>query len=127
MPVKAIAKGINISHRKVGDVVSLVRERTVKDALTILDHTPRRSALAVKKVIESAKANAEHDHNYKGDTLRIVSITVSPGPSLKRFRPVSRGMAHPYQHRTSHISVIVDGEQRPVKKPAADSSAKEKK
>ena len=118
MSVTAIAKGVQMSPRKVGVVASLVRGRSVSDALTILDHTPRRSALAVKKVIASAKANADHNHNYKPDTLQIVSITVSPGARLKRFRPAAHGRALPFQRRTSHIHVIVDGEIRVSKKPA---------
>lgn len=124
MAVSALAKGVRMSPRKVSVVASLVRDRTVSDALTILSHTPRRSALPVMKVIESAKANADNNHNYKADTLRIVAITVTPGPSQKRFRPVSRGMAHPFQHRTSHIHVVVDGEKRAVKKPVAKKEAK---
>lgn len=114
-----------MSPRKVGVVASLVRGRSVNDALTILDHTPRRSALAVKKVIASAKANAEHNHNYKPDTLQITSITVSPGARLKRFRPAAHGRALPFQRRTSHIHVIVDGEIRAPKKPAAKAANKE--
>lgn len=121
MAVSATAKGVRISPRKVSVVAALVRGRTVNDAITILEHTPRRAALAVKKVIESARANAEHNHNYKIDTLQITSISVSPGPSQKRFRPVSRGMAHPYLHRTSHIHVTVEGEQRAAKKPAKEA------
>jgi large subunit ribosomal protein L22 len=119
MSVIAIAKGIRISPRKVSPVASLVRGRTVEDALVILSHTQRNSASAVEKVIKSARANADHNHNFKPDTLRIVEISVTPGPRSKRFRPVSRGMAHPYQKRTTHIRVIVDGEQRAAKKPAA--------
>jgi large subunit ribosomal protein L22 len=116
--VKAVAKGVRMSPRKVGVVASLVRGRTVADALTILEHTPRRSALPVRKVIESAKANADHNHNVKPDTLRIVEISVSPGPRLKRYRPASHGRALPFQRRTSHIRVVVDGDAREVKKPA---------
>lgn len=119
MPVTAIAKGVRMSPRKVGVVAALVRGRTVADALTILEHTPRRSALPVKKVIESARANADHNHNYKPDSLQIVSIQVSPGARLKRFRPAAHGRALPYQRRTSHIHVVVDGQQRAPKKPAA--------
>ena len=119
MSVHAIAKGVRMSPRKVGVVAALVRGRTVADALTILDHTPRRSALAVKKVIDSAKANADHNHNYKPETLQIVSITVTPGARLKRFRPAAHGRALPFQRRTSHIRVVVDGEIRAPKKPAA--------
>ena len=85
MPVQAIAKGVRMSPRKVAVVAALVRGRSVADALTILEHTPRRSALPVIKVIASAKANAEHDHNLKPDTLNIVEITVTHGPRLKRY------------------------------------------
>ncbi|MBP7820493.1 50S ribosomal protein L22 [Candidatus Saccharibacteria bacterium] len=116
MPVQAIAKGVRMSPRKVGVVASLVRGRTVADALVILEHTPRRSAEPVLKAVSSAKANAEHNHNFKPDTLKIVEISVSPGPRLKRFRPAARGRALPFQRRTSHIRVVVDGEQRVAKK-----------
>lgn len=108
-----------MSPRKVAVVADLVRGRSVEDALTILDHTPRRSATAVKKAIMSAKANADHNHNYKPATLQITEISVTPGPRLKRYRPVSRGQAHPFQRKTAHIRVIVDGEIREVKKPVA--------
>ena len=108
-----------MSPRKVGVVASLVRGRSVNDALTILSHTPRRSAVLVRKVIESAKANADHNHNYKPDSLKIVSITVSPGARLKRFRPAAQGRALPFMRRTSHIHVVVDGDIRAPKKPVA--------
>jgi large subunit ribosomal protein L22 len=117
--VKAIAKGVQVSPRKVSVVASLVRGRTVADALVILQHVPRSAATPVRKTIESARANADYNHNYKPDTLRIVEISVTHGPRSKRFRPVARGSAHPYMHRSSHIRVIVDGEKREVKKPAA--------
>lgn len=120
MPVLALAKGVRISPRKVGVVAALVRGRTVADAVVILQHVPRRGpALAVRKAIESAAANAEHNHNLKPGTLNIVEISVTPGPRLKRFRPASHGRALPFQRKTSHIRVIVDGEERAAKKPAA--------
>ena len=112
MPVQAIAKGVRISPRKVGVVASLVRGRSVADALTILEHTPRASAIPVKKVIESAKANADYNHRLKPDTLMITEISVTRGPVYKRFRPAARGRALPYQLKSSHIRVIVDGEKR---------------
>ncbi|HJQ07918.1 MAG TPA: 50S ribosomal protein L22 [Candidatus Saccharimonadales bacterium] len=118
MSVKAVAKGVRHSPRKVGVVAALVRGRSVADALTILEHVPRRSALAVKKTIQSAQANADHNHNFKPDTLQIIEISVTPGPRLKRYRPAAHGRALPFQRRTSHIRVIVDGEVRPAKKPA---------
>jgi large subunit ribosomal protein L22 len=124
MAVQALAKGVRMSPRKVAVVAALVRGRSVEDALTILNHTPRRSAVPVRKAIESAKANADHNHGYKPATLQITEITVTPGPRLKRYRPISHGRAHPFERKTSHIKVTVDGEKREVKKPAAKTAAK---
>jgi len=127
MSVKAVAKGVRISHRKVSVVASLVRGRTVSDALTILENVPRRSAIPVKKVIESAKANADYNHNYKPDTLKIIEINVTPGPSLKRYRPAAQGRALPFRRHSSHIRVVIDGEKRIPKKPKAEEVKTEKK
>lgn len=124
MSVKAVAKGVKISPRKVNVVAALVRGHSVSNALIILEHTPRRSAIAVSKVIKSARANADFNHNFKPDTLQIVEISVSPGPSIKRFRPAAQGRALPFLRRSSHIRVIVDGEKREPKKPAAKQSVK---
>ena len=117
MAVKAVAKGVQMSPRKVAAVAALVRGRTVADALVILSHTPRRSAVPVRKAIESAKANADHNHNYKPATLVITEIGVTPGPRIKRYRPAAYGRALPFERKSSHIRVVVDGEQREVKKP----------
>jgi len=126
MNVQAVAKGVRMSPRKVGVVAALVRGRSVADALVILEHTPRRSADPVYKVVASAKSNAEHNHNLKPDTLKIVEISVSPGPRLKRYRPAARGRALPFQRRTSHIRVVVTGDERVAKKAVAKSEAKTK-
>lgn len=124
MPVQAIAKGVNMSPRKVAVVAALVRGRSVEDAVTILEHTPRRSALPVLKVIKSAQANADHNHGLKPATLKIIEISVSHGTRLKRYRPAAHGRALPFQRRTSHIRVVVDGEKREVKKPASAKPAR---
>jgi large subunit ribosomal protein L22 len=126
MTVKASAKGIRMSPRKVGVVAALVRGHTVADAITILSHTPRRTALPVRKLIESARANAENNHNMKPDTLVISHISVTPGPRMKRFRPAAHGRALPFQRRSSHIFVEVDGVSREVKKPAKAETEKPK-
>ena len=125
MAVKAESKGVRMSPRKVGVVASLVRGRTVAEALTILEHTPRRAALPVIKTIKSAQANATHNHNYKAEGLRIVEITVNHGPRTKRFRPAAMGRALPYMKRSSHIRVLIEGEQRAAKvaKPASTKAA----
>lgn len=127
MAVLALAKGVQMSTRKVATVATLVRGRTVKEALIILEHTPRYSAKAVAKVVRSAQANAEHNHGYKPDTLRIVEISVTSGPRLKRYRPAAKGSANKFQHKSSHIRVMVDGEKRVIKKQTADKEVKESK
>jgi large subunit ribosomal protein L22 len=127
MSVVSINKGVKISPRKVGVVAALVRGRTVEDAITILDHTPRRAAVAVSKTVRSAQANAEHNFNYKPGSLIIAEISVTTGPRLKRFRAAARGRALKYQHKTSHIRVVVDGEIRVPKKPTAKAEKAEEK
>lgn len=122
MSVKAINKSVRVSPRKTAVVAALVRGRTVADALTILEHTPRRAALAVRKTVRSAQANAEHNHGYKPDTLYISEISVTAGPRFKRYRAAARGRAQRYQHKTSNIRVIVDGEKRQIKKPATKTT-----
>jgi large subunit ribosomal protein L22 len=100
----------------------------VEEALTILEHTPRRSSKVVAEVIKSAKANAEHDHKLRPESLKISLISVTAGPRYRRFRPAARGRALRYQRKTSHIRVEVDGEVRTVKKTnqpaAAEKEAK---
>ena len=123
MPVQAIAKSVKQSPRKVAVVAALVRGRSVSDAITILENTPRRSAIAVKKTIESARANADYNHGYKPATLRIVEISVTPGPRLKRYRPAARGAAHPFQKKSAHIRVVVDGELRKSKSESTKNVA----
>ena len=127
MSVKASAMKVRISPRKVGVVAGLVRGRTVQDALTILSHTPRSSAKPVIKVIESARANADNNHKLKPDTLKIVSITVTPGVRYKHMRMGAQGRGLPFQRRTSHICVEVDGEKREIKKQSSKKETTEKK
>ena len=124
MSVKAESKGVRLSPRKVAAVAALVRGRSVSDAIVILEHTPRRAALPVLKTIKSAQENASHNHNYKADTLVITEITVNHGARMKRYRPAAMGRALPYMKRSSHIRVLVDGELRPAKKPAASKETK---
>lgn len=122
--VKAQARALAMTPRKIGEVASLVRGRSVNDALVILEHTPRRAALPLIKVIKSAQANAGNNHNVKTDNLQIAELHVSPGPRAKRFRPVARGSAHPYQKRTTHVTVIVSGEEKPKKATTTKTTTK---
>ncbi|MBX4190789.1 50S ribosomal protein L22 [Candidatus Saccharibacteria bacterium] len=116
MPAIAHQRGVRTSPRKLAVVAALVRGRSVEDALTILEYTPRRAAGPVMNAIKSAAANAEHNHNFKPGTLEIAEISVTAGPRLKRYMPAARGRARRFQRKTSHIKVIVDGQQREVRK-----------
>lgn len=126
MDIKASAKAVRLSPRKVGAVVALVRGRTIIDAITILEHTPRRAALPVKKLIESARANALNNYNLVEDSLKLTSISVTPGPRLKRYRPAAHGRALPFERKSSHIFVEVNGQKKQPKKPAAKKPEEKK-
>jgi large subunit ribosomal protein L22 len=115
MSAIAIAKGVDMPARKVAVVAALIRGRSVADALTILEHVPRASAVPVKKAVDSAKANAIYNHNYKEEGLFISEISVLGGPSLKRRRSIAHGSFHQILKRTCHIRVVVDGNQRAAK------------
>ena len=119
LTVKSYTKGVDLAPRKVGIVASLVRNRTVADALVILEHVPRRSSLPLKKAIESARANATNNHGLDGASLTISTLSVTVGTRLRRFRPASRGRALPFQKKSSNILIEVSGSLKPKKKPVA--------
>jgi len=113
--VRAYAKNVDQPPRKVSLVASLVRGRSVADAIVILNHTPKRAVRPLLKAIESARANAINNHGYDGNTLEIVTLSVTTGTRLKRFKPASRGRALPFEKKTSNILVIVSGDLKPKK------------
>jgi large subunit ribosomal protein L22 len=116
MEVLARAKFVRRAPRKARLVADQVRGLRVSDALAQLEFSPKHAARDVAKAIKSAAANAEHNHNLDRDDLWLVQILVDEGPTMKRIRPVSRGMAHQYFHRTCHITAVV--EDRPELAPA---------
>lgn len=122
--VRAYAKGVRMAPRKISLVASLVRGRSVADALVILEHAPKRAAKPVAKAIASAQANATNNHRLDGKTLVLSTLSVTAGPRLKRYRAGARGMAKPYMKRTSHILVEVTGIEKPLKKPATAAAKK---
>ena len=123
--VRAYIKGVDQAPRKISLVASLVRGRSVADALVILSHTPKRAAKPVVDAIESAKANAINNHGLDSKTLVISTLSTTVGTRLKRFMPASRGRALPFQKKSTNILVEVSGELKP-KKSAAVSTAKTK-
>ena len=126
--IQSSAKGVRMAPRKVSLVASLVRGRTVADALVILQHTPKRAAQPLTKVISSAKANATNNYSLDAGSLVVSMLSVTAGPRLKRYRAGARGMAKPYQKKTSHVLVELAGTEK-VRKPASakKTAAKEEK
>ena len=113
--VRAYVKNVDQAPRKVSLVASLVRRRSVADALVILNHVPKRAAKPVLDAIESARANAINNLGLDSKTLVISTLSVTTGVRLKRFIPASRGRALPFEKKTSNILVEVTGEIKPKK------------
>src|SRR3989337_4328929 len=115
MEVKAIAKNIRISPKKVRLVVDQIRNKKPQDAVKILDFVNKRSAPAVKKAILSAIANAKNNYALDQESLVFKQISANKGLTFKRFRPVSRGRVHHILKRASHLTVVLEGEQKAKK------------
>ena len=107
MEAKAIAKYVRMSPIKVGAVLDLIRGKNVREASAILEYTPREAAVAIKKVLHSAVANAENNHGLDADRLYVSDAYVGHGPTLKRFRPMDHGKAFRINKRTSNITLVV--------------------
>jgi large subunit ribosomal protein L22 len=107
MEAKAYAKYIRMSPRKIRVVLDLIRGKKVGEALAILKHTPRAAAPVVEKVLKSAMANAENNHEMSVEKLYVAETYANQGPTLKRFRPMDRGRAGRIRKRTSHITMVL--------------------
>lgn len=107
MQVKARAKNLRIAPRKARLVIDLIRGKSVGEALSILRFTPRAASPMIEKVLTSAIANAEHNHQLNGESLIVQEAFVDEGPTMKRFIPRAMGRASRINKRTSHITVIV--------------------
>ncbi len=105
--VRAQAKYVRTSARKARLVCDHIRGKSVTDARAILAHTPRAVAEDWQKLLESAVANAEHNHELIGDELKILTVKADEGPTLKRFRPRAMGRASQIRKRTSHLSIAL--------------------
>ncbi|MBC8595839.1 50S ribosomal protein L22 [Qingrenia yutianensis] len=96
-----------ISSRKVKIVIDLIRNKSVGEALAILKFTPKAAAEIVEKLLKSAVANAENNHNMDVEKLYVAEIFANQGPTLKRVQPRAQGRAFRIRKRTSHITVVL--------------------
>jgi ribosomal protein L22 len=105
--VRAQARYVRTSARKARLVCDLLRGKSVQEARAILAYSQRSVARDWAKVLESAIANAEHNHELVGDDLRILTASADEGPTLKRFRPRAMGRATRIRKRTSHLTITL--------------------
>ncbi len=118
--VRAVAKWVRMSPRKARLVAEHIRGRTVPEARTVLAFTPRAAARELEKVLRSAVANAEANHNLVGDDLVVSAAFVDEGPVMKRWRARARGRGVRIHKPTCHITVTLiapEGAPKPVAPP----------
>lgn len=108
MEAKAVAKYMRISPRKVRIVAKNIKGLSVEKALAQLRYTPKKAAVILLKVLNSALANAEQKSEIDVDTLYVKNVFVDEGPTAKRWRPRAMGRATRIRKRTSHVTVILD-------------------
>ena len=137
MRTVARARFVRVSARKARLVLDQIRGKPVGEALATLQYTPRAAARLIEKVVRSAVANAEHNHQVRNlDDLRIVHAVADGGPSMKRVQPRAMGRAFFIRHKTSHLTIGVSDEANgaratvappaapPARRPAAAPPAK---
>lgn len=107
MDIVAFSRSIRISPRKVRLVADSIRNLPLDEALNVLNMTQKRGSSILINVFKSAIANAVNNAKKSKDSLRIKGIEVWDGPAIKRFHPSTRGRAHPYKKRSSHIKIIL--------------------
>ena len=105
--VRAQAKYVRSSARKARLVCDNIRGKTVEEARAILAHTPRAIARDWSKLLESAVANAEHNHELVGEDLYVKAIHADEGPTVKRIQPRAMGRAYQIRKRTSHLTILL--------------------
>ena len=107
MEARAYLRNLRISPRKVQIVLDLIRNQPADKAKAILLHTPKAACEPLLKLLNSAVANAEHNHNMDKEALYVSECFVCPGPVLKRIRPMSKGRAYHVLKRTSHVTLAL--------------------
>jgi large subunit ribosomal protein L22 len=123
MEARAQARYVRVTPMKARRVVDLIRGMKADEAAAVLRFTPQAAAEPVRKVLESAMANAENNDGLATDDLYVAAAYVDDGPTMKRFRPRAQGRAYRINKRTSHITVVVE-ERTPVQRTRRTAVAK---
>ncbi|RPF43287.1 large subunit ribosomal protein L22 [Hydrogenoanaerobacterium saccharovorans] len=107
MEARAYLRHARIAPRKVQIVLDLIRNKPVDTAMAILKHTPKAACEPLEKLLKSAIANAENNHNMDKNSLFVAECFVCPGPIMKRIRPRAQGRAFHILKRTSHVTMVL--------------------
>ena len=107
MEARAYLRHARIAPRKVQIVLDLIRNKPVNTAMAILKHTPKAACEPLEKLLKSAVANAENNHNMDKNNLYVAECFVCPGPTMKRIRPRAQGRAFHILKRTSHVTIVL--------------------
>ena len=107
MEAKAYLRHVRIAPRKVQIVLDLIRNKPVDVAMAVIKNTPKAACEPLEKLLKSAIANAENNHNMSKDSLYVVECYVTPGPTMKRIRPRAQGRAFSVLKRSSHITLVL--------------------
>lgn len=107
MKTIARCRYIRSSAQKLRLIVNMIRNKQISKALDILSYTNKKAAFLVKKTLESAISNAEHNNGLNIDTLKVVKIMVDNGPSIKRIMPRAKGKSDRIIKRTSHLTIVL--------------------
>jgi large subunit ribosomal protein L22 len=108
MEVKAKLRNVRVGSQKARIVADMIRGKDVSEALKILSFMPQKPALHLKKLLESAVANADQKKVIDVDNLYVKYVTIDMGPSLGRFRPRAQGRATPVKKKSSHFNLVLD-------------------
>ena len=108
MEARATLRYARIAPRKVSIVLDQIRNKPVELAMAILKHTPKAACEPLEKLLKSAMANAENNHNMDKNSLYVSECFVCPGPTLKRIRPRAQGRAFRVLKRTSHVTIVLN-------------------
>ena len=107
MEARAYLRNVRISPRKVKIVLDLIRNKPVDYAMAVLKHTPKAACEDIEKLLKSAIANAENNHDMDKEKLYVAECFVSPGSTMKRIMPRDHGRAYRILKRTSHITMVL--------------------
>ncbi|MDR0985506.1 MAG: 50S ribosomal protein L22 [Mycoplasmataceae bacterium] len=127
MKCRVIQKNVHVSARKANLICNLIRNKSITQALVLLDNVEKKTASIIKKLLNSAIANATNNHQMRGEALYVYFITANQGTTIKRSLPRAKGSANMIRKRHSHLEIILSDDIKQKQKDLVESQYKVKK